>query len=274
MRIAIISDIHGNKLALDAVYSDAKSHKVDTFWCLGDVVGYGPWPMHCWLMIKKINPSVWLPGNHELGLVRENSSYCQGDAKIIIDKQRILLKRTFPKIFEEIELLAENFVAEPLEGVFLAHGMYDAVKIFDSITTYVDNIINKQNLAEQAYNNVQKENKNPKIFVAGHTHKPIFWRRIYDDDRKRNSWVKSEPKGDILLSNYGITPIFLNPGSVGQPRDGNLSASYCILEITENNGYVKFRRVPYPVEQTRLTMKELGYPKSLIDQWYFGSQKE
>lgn len=269
MKIAILSDIHCNKPALDAVYQDAKRSLVDIFWCLGDVVGYGPWPIQCWKLLENtIKPRVWLPGNHEMGLLRENSSYCQGDAKTVIDKQRVILARTYSTIFEQIESLTKNYVVEPVEGIHLAHGIYDTKDIFESMTAYVENIEKNPHLAEKAVAHIKNTNKNPKLLVTGHTHKPMLWQRIYDQGRKKHQWVKFQPTDRVPLNSLETMPALINPGSVGQPRDGSLSASYCILEWEDGNRYVDFRRVPYPIELTIQAMKDAGYPKTLIEKWY------
>jgi len=274
MKIAILSDIHSNKPALASVYQDAKNQTVEEYWCLGDVVGYGPWPLQCWQHLESvIKPKAWLPGNHELALYRPNSEYCSGDAKEVIDLHSGVFKKIYPVIFEQIAAQEEKYVVEPYEGIFLAHGVYDESNIFDSVTTYMDSIYRKQHLAEKAISQLNNRNKYPKILVAGHTHVPMLWQRKY---KKKFIWEKTEFRPNIVISKDIIsdTTIFINPGSVGQPRDGSLDASYCILNWDKNENVVEsveFRRVPYSVQLIRKAITEEitedGYPKGLLKRY-------
>ena len=268
-KIAIITDVHSNKPALEAVYTDAKNLFTDEFWCLGDVIGYGPWPYQSWLFLKKvIKPAIWLPGNHELGLIRPNSSYCQGDAKTIIDLQRVLLEKYYPSIFEEIEQLTKKHVVMPRDGIFLSHGLFDERDVFKSLTSYIDNIYRKQHLVEDVIEKLHQSNSSPKLLVSGHTHIPTIWERQYNVKRDKHFWSSLDAKGEIPISDLNHGATYINPGSVGQPRDGNLLASYCILSIDGEKLSVLFRKVSYPVELTRISMENQGYPSTLITRWY------
>jgi predicted phosphodiesterase len=264
MKIAIISDIHSNKPALDYVYQDSKNQEVEEYWCLGDVVGYGPWPFQCWQFLESvIKPKAWLPGNHELALNRSNSEYCSGDAKVVIDLHRMVFQKAYPIIFKQIATQEKNYVMEPCEGIFLAHGVYEENNIFDSVTSYIDSKYRKQHLVEEAINQIQNKNKTVKAFVVGHTHVPMLWQR---NDKKKPDWEKIEFRSNELKNISSDATIFINPGSVGQPRDGHLEASYCILSWNKDEKFidsVEFRKVPYPVKLIRRAIIEEGYPKGI-----------
>ena len=109
MRVAILSDIHGNLPALNTVLDDAVSRKIKTFWCAGDVVGYGPWPVQCWTALQELGiaKNAWVVGNHDLGLVDGlyggqyfNGEFFNEEAKTILDYHRETC-RNFPDMFDQ-----------------------------------------------------------------------------------------------------------------------------------------------------------------------------
>ena len=268
MRVDIFSDIHGNLPALGAVLDDAIGHGVETFWCLGDVVGYGPWPIQCWSALRTLGlaKNAWVAGNHDLGLVEGlygghyfNGQYFNEAAKTVLDLHRELCRMSYPEIFEQIKELPT--IAEPQPGVILAHGSPKPEDPTWTVTKYTTSKTD----AEQALADLGRAGLNPHLIVVGHSHYPLFWRRMTLADNSEPVWREEEPQGETPLGDLQQQTIYLNPGSLGQPRDGS-EASYCYLDWETMT--VCFRRTPYPRLQTKQKMLELGYPEKLICQWY------
>ena len=271
MRIAILSDIHGNLPALSAVLDDAVQHRVTVFWCLGDVVGYGPWPVQCWSVLEKLDISsdAWVVGNHDLELVDglEGGQYFQGEyfhgeAKTVLEHHRQLCQSASPELMQQIGQI--KAIAQPLPGVILAHGVPKPQDKTWTVTKVTTSKID----AEQALTDLLQAGLRPKLIVVGHSHRTLFWQRAAGPNALEAVWHEEMPYGELGLGNMQAQPVYLNPGSVGQPRDDGPEASYCILDWEKKSVY--FRRVAYPLEFTRQKMRELGYPSALIERWYVG----
>jgi predicted phosphodiesterase len=267
MLVAILSDIHSNPLALDAVLKDAASKHIKTFWCLGDVVGYGPWPVPCWVRLRNlaIADNAWVVGNHELGLVNGlfggryfSKEYFDGDAERVLHHHRQVCQQADPSILEQIKKL--KFIAQPRPGVILSHGAPKPNDVTWTVTKYTQ----RKTDADQAIENLSNIGIQPQVIVVGHTHKAIFWRRVIGQGRPK--WEALTPRGEIPLGDPSRQTVYLNPGSVGQPRDDGRKASYCYIDW--NKMMVCFRRVPYKLELVRQKMTELEYPHTLIEEWY------
>jgi len=267
MRVAILADIHGNLPALDAVLNDAARKGIKTFWCLGDVVGYGPWPVHCWKTVQelKIDENAWVVGNHDLGLLNEQNRVLYTDryARVVLDRHYEDCQMGYPSIFEQIKRI--KTIAQPRPDVILAHGVPKPNDTFWTVTKYTKTKIDP----EQAVADLSKEGIHPQIIAVGHTHKAIFWRKRVDQNPKDTKWLKEEPEGEMPLGDLSYQVVYLNPGSVGQPRGQGRKASYCYIDW--NQMTVCFRRVRYRLKSTRTRMEELGYPRKLIQDWYSGS---
>lgn len=269
MRVAILADIHGNLPALNAVLDDAVSHDINTFWCIGDVVGYGPWPAQCWSSLQelRIAENAWVLGNHDLGLADRlyggqyfSGEYFNEEAKTILDYHRQVCRRDFPQIFDQINQI--ETIVEPHPGVILAHGVPKPEDATWTVTKYTTSKAD----AEQAVTDLTQANLNPQLIVVGHSHRALFWRRTANQNGKDVVWQAEDPVGEVALGDLNQQIVYLNPGSVGQPRDEGYEASYCFIDWTEMT--VCFRRVSYPLQLTRHKMVELGYPQPLIDRWY------
>lgn len=252
MRVAILSDIHGNLPALNAVLQDAASRQINTFWSLGDVVGYGPWPVQCWMRLQSlaIDENAWVVGNHDLGLI--NRSYVDGDAATVINYQREVCQL----IQKQIGRM--KVIAQPRRGVILAHGVPKPNDPYWTVTKYTKTKADPN----QAVRDLLKAGIKPQLIIVGHTHKALFWRRGHQEDK----WQEVYPKGEIPLGDLDQQIVYLNPGSVGQPRDEGREASYCYIDWEKMS--VCFRRIPYDLAQTRQKMKAFGYPETLIERWY------
>jgi predicted phosphodiesterase len=267
MRVAVLADIHGNLPALNAVLSDAAAQKIKIFWCLGDVVGYGPWPVQCWAALRKLNPAAWVVGNHDLGLVEGlyggqffNDEYFDEAAKTVLGYHRQVCRSDYPQILTQISQLPA--LAMPQPGVILAHGVPKPGDVTWTVTKYTSGKVD----AEQAVADLSLAEMSPRLIVVGHSHVPLFWRRV--STAAGPEWREETPQGELALGDLERDVVYLNPGSVGQPRDNNPQASYCYLDWDTMT--VCFRRVTYNLDLTRRKMLELGYPEMLVKKWYGG----
>ncbi|PMQ02460.1 MAG: serine/threonine protein phosphatase [Dictyoglomus sp. NZ13-RE01] len=240
MKIGIISDIHSNLEALEAVVKKIEK-EVDEIYCLGDIVGYGPNPNECVSYIKKINASII--GNHDAAVVgRLDYDNFNPLAQYAIDWTR---ENITPENFEFLYKLPEKL---NFEWGGIVHGSIRK-PLEEYLVTYNSVFANF---------NLMDEN----IYFFGHSH--IAGVFIYENDEiKYLSMVKGgeieiQPKNKYLI----------NPGSVGQPRDGNWKSSFGIYD-TKNHVF-KVYRVDYLIEITQKKMQLLGFPRPLWERLSFG----
>jgi predicted phosphodiesterase len=224
---AILSDIHANLEALRTVLADIEAREVEEIICLGDIIGYGPQPVECIDLCKDF--SVNLLGNHEeavlVGAVGFNPK-----AASAIDWTRDQLLADGGS--EEEKNRRWNF----LGGMKIRHNTGDVSYVHGSprepTREYVfrSDILDREKMAD-IFDGIQR------ICFAGHTHAPgVFTAEgeYLTPDECAGEW-------DIRLGRA-----LLNVGSVGQPRDGDVRASY----VTFDGERVKFLRVPYDIEKT------------------------
>jgi diadenosine tetraphosphatase ApaH/serine/threonine PP2A family protein phosphatase len=237
MRCLVISDIHSNLEAFEAVLDDAGS--VDKVWCLGDVVGYGPDPNGCVELLNSL-PHRCIAGNHDWAtLGKLDLRDFNPDAR---DANLWNREQLTPDNLAYLDALPEKLV----EGQFtLAHGSPR-----HPIWEYIIYCTTAQGNAEFF--------DTPFCFV-GHTHTPVIFR--LDDKRGGEECEPMAPTFDKALQ-LEEARLIINPGSVGQPRDGDPRASYAILDLDALT--VEHRRVSYPVEKTQAKMMELDMPLRLV----------
>ena len=241
MRYLIVSDIHANLPAFQAVLNDAPDY--EAVWCLGDIVGYGPNPNGC---IERLNeePHFCVVGNHDWGALgrsdpfvfnrdaREALLWTQGE---LLPDNRAFLKDVTKTVKFEDYLLAHGSPREPIWEYLL-----DAQRAKDSF------------LATEF-----------RIAFVGHTHLPLVF-----------EWIEASREARLLIPNLGEPlqlserRLIINPGSVGQPRDGDSRAAYGLLD-TEAQTFT-FHRVSYPIEITQARMRARGLPQRLIDRLEVG----
>ncbi len=231
--IAIISDIHSNLAALKAVLIDVG--KTEKIWCLGDFVGYGPNPNEVLELIKD-KLTFKLSGNHDLGCIGQmdlNSftssakAACEYTAKILTEENK--------KYLESLELLETD------DKSTLVHGSPR-----EPVWEYILN----EDIAFQNFGFFES----PVCFV-GHTHLPVIFKK------SRPHTLVPKPGEEIKLDINDKA--IVNPGSVGQPRDGNPKSSYLLFD--EKKFTVTFKRVAYDVKSTKEIMKKDKLPQSLIE---------
>lgn len=233
MRIALLSDIHANAQALDAVLIDIHAISVDMIICLGDVVGYGPNPAET-LESVCANATHCILGNHDAALCGKLSldSFTSEARELIIWTKKQVGKAAF-RFLERLPLT----VAAP--GFRCAHGEFSQPAYFRYLMD-----------AEDA---VQSWNKFPEqIMFVGHTH-------------AANIAVIGQSGAPHMIppEDFIAEPgkrYIVNPGSVGNPRDGDPRASYCIFDNAKNAVY--WRRIPFDITAYRSALESAGVPES------------
>ncbi|MEA2673841.1 MAG: hypothetical protein QOI92_1033 [Chloroflexota bacterium] len=232
MRIAVLSDIHSNLPALDAVLAAAGD--VDAVWHLGDVVGYGPDPDGVVDRLRSIG-AVGVRGNHDAAAAGGTEiDWFNPDARRAMEWTRTAIA---PATRDWLAALPERRTIDDFD---LVHGS-PREPIWEYITS---RDVAQANLALLA----------SPVGLHGHTHIPVAW--IEDGDRVE----LVRPRGNGILE-LGGRRALVNPGSVGQPRDGDPSASYLILDPAA--GRVSWHRVAYDFTAVQAAMRDAGLPAAL-----------
>jgi putative phosphoesterase len=219
MKILVISDIHGNLAALDAV-----REKADMIFCLGDLVNYGPYPAGCIERIRELTDKV-VRGNHDNAIGRDMDCGCSVKYKELSEEGKIFTKNILSAgekdflgnlpITLNIEVEGKKFL--------LSHGSPNG----DMYKYLRPDVTDKE--MESELRDIDAD-----IVFIGHTHLPMV-REI-----------------------HGIT--IVNPGSVGQPRDGIPMASYAVWE----DGRVEIKRVRYDIEATVKGLLATNIPSNYV----------
>jgi diadenosine tetraphosphatase ApaH/serine/threonine PP2A family protein phosphatase len=241
MRALVVSDIHSNLEALSAVLEAAGPF--DVLWCLGDIVGYGPEPNACIDLIRSFE-HVSIPGNHDWGVLGKLDL-----ADFNTDARQANLwtrEQLTPESRRYLEQLPET---EVLGDITLAHGS-PRYPIWEYLLYASTASLNMAHFHTRAC-------------LVGHTHVPVLF-SADDGDTQVDTYALDERHGVTLDSGQHI----LNPGSVGQPRDGDARASYMLVD-TESMTF-ELGRVEYPVARTQERMRELGLPTRLISRLEMG----
>jgi len=233
MRVAVISDVHANYHALEAVLEQIDAERVDAVWCLGDIVGYGPLPNECCDAVRK-RADPCLVGNHDLvALGRLNVSDFNDEAAAAAVWTSQVLTEDSRRFLEGLQPSGE------VEGVDLFHA-----SARDPVWEYV--------LTEEAAQATLELSAAPLVLV-GHSH--VALAITMSDGRARGGLAAGGAK--VELEGRWL----LNPGSVGQPRDGDPRAAWLLLDL--DRMFAAFHRVPYSIEQTQSEMRERGLPGPL-----------
>jgi diadenosine tetraphosphatase ApaH/serine/threonine PP2A family protein phosphatase len=241
MRVAVVSDIHSNLHALEAVLAAIDADAPDELWCLGDLVGYGPRPNECCATIAE-RADVCLAGNHDLA-VRGSIDLLEfhGDAGLAARWTREVLDPEWRSLLDRLE--PEGFA----HGVSLYHA-----SARDPIWEYV--------LSDDAALETLELAQSPLVLV-GHSHVALLVVQAGDelDGGVAAAGTELELRGVRAL---------LNPGSVGQPRDGDPRAAYLLLDLDAQ--HASFRRVEYDIERTQREMRDAGLPEPLAERLSVG----
>lgn len=241
MRIAVLSDIHGNAEALDAVLHAVDAEDAECIVCLGDLVGYGPEPDECVRRIFEKTDRI-VAGNHDFAAVGKTST--------------MNFTRHAKQAVEWTEKILSDASRQRLNGLPLIQSVWDAQLVHAT----PDKPDRWHYMIETSHARRSLKSMNTDICLTGHTHRPGAF------VRNGEGLIHFQDATSLPLIN-GQTYI-INAGSVGQPRDGDPRACFGILD-TEERRFV-LRRVSYPIENTQRKMLDLGLPEFLIDRLSLG----
>lgn len=249
MNVAILSDIHGNLEALEVVLDDVARHAVRRIIFLGDVVGYGADPKACIDLIRK-HASIMILGNHDYAVINgDEAKKLNPDALFSILWSIDHIKNEYESFIKLLPYIyADNHIcathASPLNP-----------QIWDYILT-----------REEAVSAFSV--KTFRVLFIGHSHCPCIF---VEKEQKRmftgELSVVEELNPDNIVTDIAKRYI-INPGSVGQPRDGDPRASYGIYD--DIDGIYNLRRVEYDIDKASKKIKEAGLPDNLADRLYLG----
>lgn len=229
MRILVFSDIHSNLTALEAVLSAAGN--VDAYWCLGDIVGYGPDANECISVVRELPNLICVRGNHDAAVLGEVDQHTfNHEASLAITWTKRNLNA------ESQEFLLSLPEKEVIDDITIVHGS-PRNPVWDYVMDYRTALRTFQFF-------------DTRICMIGHTHVPAIW--------KEDAGIA--PRAPVM--NYNKTPILtksiLNPGSVGQPRDHDCRASFAIFDKGETSW--ELRRTSYDIESVQERIKKSGLP--------------
>ncbi|MBI3748842.1 MAG: metallophosphoesterase family protein [Chloroflexi bacterium] len=242
MRIAVISDVHGNLLALDAVLASAGA--VDAVWHLGDVVGYGPEPDAVVERLAAIG-AIGVRGNHDAAACGGTEiEWFNPDARSAMEWTRQVVAEPTRAWLSALPERRET------GGFTLVHGS-GRDPIWEYVTTP----------AAAAASLVAMDTPHG---LNGHTHVPAAY-RVVDDRVGRLGPDRGTSESAVAL---GGGRLLLNPGSVGQPRDGDPRASYLIVDT--DAGTASWTRVAYDIVAVDSAMRAAGLPRRLAERLHHG----
>ena len=234
MRVAVVSDIHSNLAALEAVLAAVDAESPDELWCLGDVVGYGPRPNECCAIVEE-RAAVCLAGNHDLA-VRGTIDLEEfgGDAAIAARWTREVLAPEAQALLDRLEPQGNA------HGVALYHG-----SARDPVWEYV--------LSDEAAAATLALADAPVVLV-GHSHVALL--AVEAEDGVAGGVARAGLEVDLSAGRA-----LLNPGSVGQPRDGDPRAAFLLLDLDARRAV--YHRVEYDIARTQREMRDEKLPELL-----------
>lgn len=242
MRVAVLSDIHGNRHALEAVLDDVARADVTDLWCLGDVVGYGADPNDCVALVED-HAALCLAGNHDLAVTGELSldEFSRGAALAARWTQDVLAA-------DRLEYLSS----------LRTHGEAGTVGLYhasprDPVWEYVLSAL----LADLCFD-VQRQ----RVALVGHSHVALSFVR----PEGRAATGEKRVGGDV--KELGAGEWLLNPGSVGQPRDGDPRAAWLLLDT--DAWRAEWRRTRYDVDGAAAAIRAARLPESLAERLEYG----
>jgi predicted phosphodiesterase len=238
MRYLILTDIHANLEGLETCLTDARARGYDDTLVLGDIVGYGPDPNAVIDLVRDLKPRAVVRGNHDkvaLGMSQADGFHAAARAaahwmleSLTPDNRAWLVALPMGPVLIDDEL--EICHGSPFDEDAYIFDELDARHAFDAATA-------------------------PVCFY-GHTHFAVVFRLVRD-----TLDIIGPPDGDTALTIEPDAKYLVNPGSVGQPRDGDPRAAYAIYDTTTKR--VDLMRLPYPLEITQQKMLKVGLPEPL-----------
>lgn len=234
MRYAILSDIHANRQALKAVLLDIRSNEIDEVISLGDIVGYGPSPAEV-LEISYTSIHHFVLGNHDAVVCGKLSAeHFNDSAKQIIDWTCLSLDRKAADFFNKIPLVLEGNNLRCAHGNFADPGRFEYIfEPEDALSSF--------------------KSCNESILFTGHSHVPGIF--VVGKSGKAH-WL--EPQDFVVEDKKRY---IVNVGSIGQPRDNDIRASYCIFDT--DNKDILFRKIPFDIDAYRKDLKKHKIPEAV-----------
>ena len=245
MKFGLVSDIHGNLPAFEEVLDEFERRHIDTIICCGDIIGYGPWPNECAMLVRD-RKMIAVRGNHDTLIV--------GDSEIeefSSNARRAGLWTRDQLLPETREFLASLPLPTQFANVAITHASFR-----DPLWEYIFD----RRVAYHNFHVLETE-----IGLFGHSHIPTVFQ-----------WNGGDVLGGRVVDDFDLLcepgeRYLINPGSVGQPRDGDWRASCAIVTPQNNSWQIQFRRVEYSVEATREEMQRVGLPPPLYDRLLVGA---
>lgn len=242
MRIAVVTDIHANRHAFEAVLRDIERTDAEELWCLGDLVGYGAEPDACVLLARE-HAAVCLVGNHDMAV--------RGDLLLEDFSRGAAIAAEWTRETIVPETLAYLKELKPT-AVARGAGLYHASPR-DPVWEYV-----LSSLLADLCLNVQTE----RVCLIGHSHVALSFSRetgeVASGQARREGEVLDMESGEWLV----------NPGSVGQPRDGDPRAAWLLLDT--DSWTAEFRRTEYDIAGAAAAIRAARLPDSLADRLRYG----
>jgi diadenosine tetraphosphatase ApaH/serine/threonine PP2A family protein phosphatase len=235
MRYAVFGDIHGNWDALDATLRHMDSRHVDQHLCTGDIVGYGAEPGKCTRKVRELNCAT-VAGNHDYAVIgRLELSYFNAHAREAVEwtRQRLPLKHA--------EYLAELPLTTVVDDLTLAHGTVHRPELFGYIETVFEAQLSFHAMCTR-------------VAFLGHSHVPIAFLESEGSDS-----VTYTQSSEFELRH--VSKAIVNVGSVGQPRDDDPRACYCIYDSDAQT--IELHRVDYDIDRAQDRIRKAGLPDVL-----------
>jgi predicted phosphodiesterase len=242
MRIALLSDVHGNLPAFEAVLADVDAQGADEVWCLGDLVGYGAEPDGC-VELARARCKLSLAGNHDLVVTGDIpiSDFSRSAAEAARWTQETISK-------ESLDYLGGLGASDPEREPALFHASpRDPVWEYVLSSWQADECMDLMDA---------------RVGAIGHSHVALWFRRG-DDGKVAGGTAEPGQESDLSEGRW-----LVNPGGVGQPRDGDPRAAWLLLDT--GTWAATWRRVDYPIDEAARAIEEAGLPKVLAERLYSG----
>ncbi len=243
MRYAIIGDIHANLTAFTAVLEDIKRQGgAEKVWCLGDVVGYGPDPHECIELLRQFK-HICVAGNHDWAAIgKVSTDTFNPDAAAACHWTAQQLSSSDIEYLENLPLVIED------DGFTIVHG---------SPREPIWEYLISTGIARENFGYFKSQ-----FCLVGHSHRPLVFVLDESGNCSAGGFL---PNVKLAL---GESRLIINPGSVGQPRDGDPQASYAMYD--SQTRLLRLYRIPYDVEATQDRMVERGLPMRLVARLGYG----
>jgi diadenosine tetraphosphatase ApaH/serine/threonine PP2A family protein phosphatase len=245
LRAAVLSDIHSNRQALEAVLAAVDATGVEEIWCLGDMVGYGAEPDACTALVRE-RCATCLVGNHDLAVLGalDISTFSEGAAAAVEWTREHVSDET-------LEFLGSLDPTDSREDVGLFHASPR-----DPVWEYVLST----DQAEEGFQSMAE-----RVGLIGHSHIALFFARSADARRGHAEGAQADDGAEVDLSEGEW---LLNPGSVGQPRDADPRAAW--LELDTAAWTARWHRTSYDVEGATAAIRAARLPATLAERLEVG----